>query len=508
METTFPCCGQLARKKGLHNYHERQNAAKSGGKGQKIASKGLDPELCNTLGKPTIRSQNVRNFRTQLESNRRAYVDELIAFCRQRSVSTTGEGIEAMAKMVVERLGRLGAKPRLITVDDSYPYVFAEIGEGPRTLLIYNHYDVQPAQYEDGWTHAPFDPVIRQGRLYARGVADNKANLLFRIQAVEVYQAVYGQLPVRVRFLIEGEEEIGSPNLPHFVEKHTDLVRADGCIWESGRKDHNDRPVVHLGLRGILYVELMLQAESREIHSSWANVVENPAMYLQKRLRRALESLTDPEDPLLFDNLMADVQPLSQEDRELLEAIPFDLDAIQVEHNVTLPRDLTSMEVLRRLLFEPSCNICGVGIGYTGPGVKTVIPNRAVAKLDLRLPPGLTPDQVEKRLRCYLDERGFDDIQLKRLVALHPARSSPNTAIARAVQEAVEISYGIKPVTYPLMPASGPMHTLCQALGTPALTFGAGHAGDNVHGVDENLFLEDYFQAIRCFAEILRRFAD
>ncbi len=447
----------------------------------------------------------MKDYNEYLDLNRNGYLDELVTFCRQPSISATGEGIRTMAKMVSNRLARLGAEPHLFTVDGSHPYVFAEIGDGPRTLLIYNHYDVQPARREDGWSHDPFEPMIRGDRLYARGAADNKANLLFRIQAVEAYQEVYGRLPVRVRFLIEGEEEIGSPHLAPFVKQHADLVRADGCIWESGRRGHDGRPVLHLGLRGILYVELSLKSPNREIHSSWANVVENPALSLLQRLRQALESLTGAEGRLALDGL--DVPPPSPEDLAMLESIPFDPETVQVEHAIALRPGLGGPQALRRLLFEPSCNICGVGVGYTGPGVKTVIPNRVTAKVDFRLPPGLTPDHLEERLRHHLRVRGFDDLEVGRLVALHPARFSPHTAIARAVRGAVRTVYGVEPVVYPLMPASGPMYDLCQAQGTPAITFGAGHPADNTHGVDENICLTDYFQALRCFGEILHQFA-
>jgi len=444
-------------------------------------------------------------FDQYIEKHRKSYLEELRRFCRQPSISNTGKGMQAMAEMVAERLSGLGAEPRLITVGDSYPYVYAEIGEGRRTLLIYNHYDVQPAHREDGWAHDPFDPVIQDGRLYARGVADNKANLLFRIQSVEAYLAVYGRLPLRVRFLIEGEEEIGSPHLPRFVESYADLIQADGCIWESGRTGHNGNPVLHLGLRGILYVELSIQADQREMHSSWANIVENPALPLEERLRQALQTLMDEEGRPALNGL--ETPPPSQEDLALLETIPFDPATVQVEHGVTLRPGLSGVEALRRVLFEPSCNICGLGAGYTGPGIKTVIPNRAVAKVDFRLPFGLTPDEVEIHLRRHLQAHGFEEIQIRRLAALHPARFSPNAAIVRAVREAVRTVYGVEPTIYPLMPASGPMYTLCQVQDIPAVTFGTGYPGDNTHAANENIRLKDYFRALRCFGRILDRFA-
>lgn len=442
-----------------------------------------------------------------IQQHQTHYVEELITFCRQPSLSATGHGMETMAQMVARRLQQLGANVKTLTVDNSYPYVWAEIGSGKSTLLLYNHYDVQPARYEDGWTHPPFTPVIYNGQLFARGVADNKANLLFRIQAVESYMAAWGELPFRIVFFVEGEEEIGSLRLPAFVQKYPSLVQADGCIWESGRKGYAGRPELVLGLRGIWYGELSLRADSREPHSSWANIIANPAIPLVQRLCQVVESLTDGAGQVAFSDLSPDSFPIAAEDLELLGKIPFDLSTLAQKHHLTLYPDLTPQEALRRLLFTPSCNVCGLGVGYTEPGVKTIIPNRAFVKIDMRLPVGLTPDEAETQLRRHLSRHGFGDVEVKRLLGLDAARTSPNSAIAQAVQRAVEKCYNVAPIVYPLMPASGPMYDLCQVFGTPTISFGAGHPADNVHDVDENIYLDDYFAAMRCFGEIIRQFA-
>jgi acetylornithine deacetylase/succinyl-diaminopimelate desuccinylase-like protein len=169
---------------------------------------------------------------------------------------------------------------------------------------------------------------------------------------------------------------------------------------------------------------------------------------------------------------------------------------------------LDATEAQRRLFFEPTCNVCGMTVGYGGPGIKTIVPNRAVARLDFRLPLGLTPDYVEEQLRAHLQASGFGDIEVRRQGALSPSRTAPDALIVQAVRQAVATVYGLEPVLQPTMYASGPMFELCQSQNIPAVTFGAGHPGDNVHGIDENIVLDDYFQAMRGFGEILRRFGE
>ncbi len=449
-------------------------------------------------------------FDTYVQKNRVRFTAELAHFCRQPSIASTGEGMAEMAEKVADRLRLLGAVTRTYTVANSYPYIVGEIGSGPRTLLLYNHYDVQPACYEDGWTYEPFAAVLEHGRLYARGVADNKANLLSRIHAIEAYLAAHQYLPLRIRFLVEGEEEMSSPHLLEFLRQHKDVVQADGCLWESGRRGIDGRPLLQLGLRGILYLELSLQAPTREVHSSWANIVENPALPLLDRMRQAVASMIDDVGRPAFGHLLDDLPPLTEEDRLLLEAIPFDLTTLQTGLGVVPHSGLNGnpTEALRRLLFEPTCTVCGLSVGYVGPGSKTVIPNRAIAKIDLRLPPGITPDMVQTRLRSHLDSHGFSDVQVRRLGALRPARTKPDAAIVQAVQAAVRDVYALEPVVYPVMAASGPMYDLCEAHNIPTVTFGTGHAADNTHGADENIIMEDYFQAIRAIGEIIRRFGE
>ena len=267
----------------------------------------------------------MKQFDAYVDQNAERFIEELKEFCRQPSISTQNVGLEEMAELVRARLGRLGAEVRLIPVDGGPAVVFAELGQGERTLLIYNHYDVQPPDPLEEWESPPFELTIREGKLYARGVADNKGNLMARVQAIEAYRAVFGELPLRIKFVVEGEEEVGSLHLAQFAQENHELLAADGCLWESGGKDEAERFVLYLGLKGIAYLELRARGARSDLHSSLATIVPNPAW----RLVWALSSLKDEDDHITIDGFMDHVARPTQAEMEMLEAIPFEEEKIK-----------------------------------------------------------------------------------------------------------------------------------------------------------------------------------
>lgn len=447
----------------------------------------------------------MEKFNDYVDRNAERFIEELKEFCRQPSISTQNVGLEEMAELVRARLERLGAEVRLIPVDDGPPVVFVELGQGERTLLIYNHYDVQPPDPLDEWESPPFEPTVRQGKFYARGADDNKGNLMARIQAIEAYQAVFGELPLRIKFVIEGEEETGSLHLASFAQENRDLLAADGCFWECGGKDEADRFVIHLGLKGIAYLELRARGAKSDLHSSLATIVPNPAW----RLVWALSTLKDEDDHITIDGFMDKVAEPTLAEMDMLEAIPFEEEKIKENFDISeFVRGLSGVEALRKHLYEPTCTICGLRSGYIEEGSKTVLPSAATVKLDFRLVPDLTPELVEQLLRRHLDRRGFEDIEIVPGVGEHSARSSLDAAIAQAAVAAAEAIYGQRPVIYPTMAGSGPMYPLSEALGIPAVLAGIGYPGANVHAPNENIRLADYFEGIRYIGELIRRFGE
>jgi acetylornithine deacetylase/succinyl-diaminopimelate desuccinylase-like protein len=442
-------------------------------------------------------------FDALARSRATALIDELKELIRQPTVSAQGIGIDDTAKIVLARTRRAGITATAERVEGGPPTIIGETGSGERTLLVYDHYDVQPPDPLDEWKTPPFEPTERDGYLYGRGVSDNKGNLMARLQAIELYRETVGELPVRIRVLYEGEEEVGSPHLGAFVKAFADRLRADGCIWEAGYKDAAGRPTISLGLKGIAYFDLRVRGTAKDAHSSLATILPNAAW----RLVWALSTLKNERDEILIDGLMDRVRKPDTADRALLEALPFDEDGMKRIHGVrAFNRGLSGTALKIKHFLEPTCTICGLTSGYSGAGSKTVLPAVASAKLDFRLGPDLTPELVHELLRKHLDARGFTDVEVIPQHGELPSRWPADTSVAKASIAAVRDAYGTEPVVYPLMAGSGPMAQVCDALRIPVVGFGSGNAGSSNHAPNENIAVADYLDHVRAFGRLLHVF--
>ena len=324
-----------------------------------------------------------------IEANRDRFLAEFRELLRFPSESTHAEGLSGAAAWVSDRLRVLGAQPQSLSADGGPPAIFGEVGAGPRSLLSYSHYDVQPADPLEQWESPPYEATVRDGKLYARGTSDDKGDTLARIQAVEVYRAAYGELPLRLKFFVEGEEEVGSPHLAPIAKRHADLLAADGAIWEGGGFDDAERYTFYCGVKGIAYFELRLHGAAYDLHSGYAPIAPNPAW----RLVHALSTLKDERDNITVDGLMDFVRPPTAAERAIIRRIPFD--GAKMKANWGLSAFLNEMsdeEALTRFVAAPTCTICGLRSGFIDEGEKTVLPSTAMVKLDFRLVPDLTPD--------------------------------------------------------------------------------------------------------------------
>jgi acetylornithine deacetylase/succinyl-diaminopimelate desuccinylase-like protein len=441
-----------------------------------------------------------------ITAHRERFVHELQRLCRQPSISAQGIGLVEAARLLASQMEEFGIPARLLPVPGGPPVVYGEVpGRSDRILLFYNHYDVQPPEPLEEWESDPFGAEIREGNLYARGAVDTKGNIIARMAAVEAWLRTEGELPCTVRFLVEGEEEIGSPHLPWFVQEYRDLVQADACIWESGSKDHTDTLNIYLGVKGICYVELEAEGANRDLHSSMATIVPNPAW----RLVWALSTFKDPEERIQIQGFYDRVVGPTPEELDQLHRIAGSRDEEMLRHELGISAfllDRRGLDLLIRHLYEPTCTICGLSSGYVGQGSKTVLPRRAVAKVDFRLVPNQDAEEVLEMIEAHLIRHGFEDIKIRPLGMENPAKTPLDAEITRIVVETARQVYRKDPFILPLMAATGPMYVLCTQFGTPAVGTGVGYAGANIHAPNEHLRLQDFFEGITHIALILERF--
>ncbi|MDI6703545.1 MAG: M20/M25/M40 family metallo-hydrolase [bacterium] len=436
-----------------------------------------------------------------VERNRDWTLNVLEEYLKIPSVSATGEGIKEAQGFLLNLLNGLGFKTRLIeTKGNSLVYAEFIVDETFKTILFYNHYDVQPAEPLDEWISPPFSLTERDGKLFARGASDNKGSLMARIAAIKAFIDEKVQPPVNVKFIIDGEEEIGSPNLSEAVENSKDLLKADLCIWENGSKDEEGRPEMILGCKGIVHAELKAEGGRQDIHSSLGTMIPNPSW----RLVWALASLKDKDEKILIDGFYDEVIPLGDEEKEYIRHIPFDAEEkLKLYGLKEFILGLADKRLLLHHLSSPGLNICGLSSGYEGPGHKSIIPKEAWVKLDFRLVPDQKPEDILRRLRAHLDKHGFHDIKIENAGGYPPARTDVNHLFVRLVAEATKEVYGKDPIIYPWMAASGPMYLFTQRM--PCVSAGVGNPESNIHSPNESIYIEDLFQGVRHIIQIMIR---
>ena len=440
-----------------------------------------------------------------LEKNLDRSIAELSRLVAQPSVGAQNWGLRECAELVA---GMLRARGFTVEIMDTpgAPVVFGERkGRSDHTLLIYNHYDVQPAEPLDLWESPPFEPALRQGKLYGRGVGDDKGHIAARLHAIDALLDTYGDLPCNIKFIIEGEEETASINLFEFVRKNKDRLKAEACIWEFGGVDHRGVPMEYLGLRGISYVELSVETAATDVHSGLGGSILPNAAW---RLVWALSTLKGPDERIRIPGFYDKVKPPSQRDRDLIAAMPEVADEYKRRFGVkNFIKGLTGGVDLRvEEVFTPTCTICGLTSGYQGPGSKTVLPARASAKVDFRLVPDQEPDEILRLLRLHLDAQGFEDIKIAALGGDPPARTDPDDPFIQLVARTAEEVYELPMQLVPLIGGSGPSHPFVRDLGLPVATAGLGHPDGKAHAPNENIRLDLYLKHARHMARVLTEF--
>jgi len=446
-------------------------------------------------------------FDRYVDRHARSFTERLQTLCRMPSVAARGTGMAAIAETVEQMMQRVGMGTRAFRMGNGYPVFYGECGAGSQSYVVYGHYDVQPVGHLSEWSVGPFAATIIDGKLYARGAANSKGDLAARLAAVEAYQKTFGKLPVTLRFFVEGEDGLGSTSLYRFAAENPAMLAAQGCIWDEGYKDTKERPVISLGFKGIQFLELRAHGARADLHSKWGAIVPNPAW----RLVQALATITSPKGVITIDGFSSNIAPVSDEDHAALKAIELDEAGLKREFHIGgWVRSMKGAALVKEHIFGPTCTICGIRTGHTEAGAKTVLPSTAMARLDFRLVPDLTPELVTKLLREHLDVRGFKDIEIVELGSAPLAKSSASSAVARAVIGSAADVYGVAPLVYPMDPSSGPVGAVCGASSppTPVASFGISHAGSNPHGPDENIRVDDFLQSIKFIGRVIHKLGE
>ncbi len=433
-----------------------------------------------------VRDKAVADY---IHQNQGRFVGEITRLASQPSVSARKEGIEECAEIVKSMIEEIGGKTRVLRIPGAAPLVYGEVrsSRSPKTMLFYNHYDVQPEVPLELWTSPPFKPEVRDGRLYGRGVSDDKGELVSRLKLIESYVKVNGEPPCNVKFCFEGEEEVGSPNLEKYVNGEPDLFKADAVIWEYGRIGGDGTPVISLGVKGMIYLELTVRTLSQDAHSMYAAALPSPVW----RLVRLLSMIKDEHERILIPGWYDRVQALSEDELNVLAKQPSEADDLLKTYGAKDFAGSMPLEHARKsLVARPTANVAGVWAGYTGPGSKTVLPAEAHCKMDFRLVPNQDPDELYSKFLTFLKQNGYGDVQVEKETSEPAARTSYKGRLAQACIAAAKDVFGKDPALDLSSAGTGPLYIFTRRYGVSALDIGISPADAALHSPNENIRLD------------------
>jgi len=440
-----------------------------------------------------------------VDTNMDILISDLQTLIQQPSVSAKNEGIEECAQLVKKLLGKSGIKSEILRLKNVAPIVYGEVKskKNPnKTLMFYNHYDVQPAEPFDLWDDPPFSGKIKGNKIFGRGSSDDKGELITRIKAVEAYLKTTGDVPCNIKFVIEGEEEIGSTHIEQYLKKYKKKFSCDGVIWEFGYVDSQNRPIIGLGMKGLLYVELSVKESIRDAHSSLAVLIKNPAW----RLLEAVQTLRDSNGKILIKDWYKEVTPLSKNDLEIISREPFDEQSFKKEFGIkSFVGNMHGLDAKKALVGGATCNIAGMLSGYTGSGAKTVLPGEALVKIDFRLVPKMEPKKQALRLKKHLKSKGYDDVSIKIFHGEAAARTNPSDQFVFKVKEAADQSFG-KSILNVSNAGTGPMHSFVNALNAPCISIGSTYMFARIHSPNEFTRIDLLKKTTKCICLIMEKF--
>ncbi|MBN1285948.1 MAG: dipeptidase [Anaerolineae bacterium] len=447
------------------------------------------------------------------EANYETYVDQLKELLRIPSVSTLPEhrgDIRRAAEWLRDHLESVGLKRAEILPSEGHPFVYAEwleAGADAPTVLIYGHYDVQPVDPLDEWISPPFEPTERGGNLYARGASDDKGQTLINIKAVEALLATEGKLPVNVKFILEGEEEIGSPNAAPFVRAHRDRLQADVVMISDSGLLAPGQPAMVYGLRGMTYLEMIVSGPRVDLHSgAFGGTVHNPA----QAIAEIIAALHNPDGSVNVPGFYDKVRPLDPVECAELAKLPWGEEQWHEETGCAKPWGEPGFTLVERTGLRPTLEINGIGVGFFGAGGKTVIPARGVAKISCRLVPDQDPEEIFRRVRDRILALAPDTVkvQVNKVTAAQPALIDRKSPAMQAAARAFEAGFGAKPV-FIRGGGSIPIVALFQEAmpGVPVAMMGYGLPDDSGHSPNEKFTLANFRKGITTSIHYLKLLA-
>ena len=441
-----------------------------------------------------------------VDTNIGELVSDLQSLIQQPSISAKNEGIEDCAKLVTKILKQSGIKSHILRLKKGIaPVVFAEVNskKNPtKTLLFYNHYDVQPVEPIELWTDKPFSGKIKGNKIFGRGASDDKGELITRIKAVQAFLKTNGDVPCNIKFLIEGEEETGSEHIDNYLKKYKKKFSCDGVIWEFGYIDSKNRPIVGLGMKGLLYVELSKKESVRDAHSSLAVIIKNPAW----RLIEAVNTLRNSNGKILIKDWYKEVKPLSKSEMKIIKNEPIDESSFKKEYGIKdFVDNKKGLELKKALVGDPTCNIAGFVSGYTGKGAKTVLPGHALVKIDFRLVPKMVPKKQIARLKKHLKSKGFGDIKLTIYHGEAAAKTKPSDPFVTIVKKSADEVFG-KSILNVSNAGTGPMYSFVNILNAPCISIGSTYIFSRIHSPNEFARIDLLKKTTKCICQIMNKF--
>jgi acetylornithine deacetylase/succinyl-diaminopimelate desuccinylase-like protein len=439
------------------------------------------------------------NLQKALEIQVQNFKPLITEYCRLESVAAQNRMMKETADFAEKLLKETGFETRQLEVTGAPNYVYGYLkGKSDFTLLLYNHYDVQPETPIELWNSPPFEVTERDGKLFARGISDNKSEFISRVCAMRALLATQDELPISIKWILEGEEEIGSLHFDAMTKQYGDLLQADGALWEGGGFNEKDQAVVTVGFRGMLYVEYNVERMKVDAHSGNAHALPSAAW----RLVKALSSLKDDQGKVLIPGFYEHVREVNElEQQALHDNVDPELEQkLLAMYGIDAFLDDKTGYDLGLEVFDPTANIAGFLTGYTEQGVKTVLPAKAMAKMDFRLVPEQNPDNILAKLRSYLDVQGFTDVQIKKLGGSEPVVAPIDGAFVQTIKS---IGRAFNEHESEIHPLSGGTLPLLEAMKKNVGLLGVSASGNPVyygsgaHAPNEHIRISDIERAIR-----------